>query len=343
MNHRFLSTTFLLAMAASSLFAQLTPADKKQVVDTLSKEMIARYVVKAKAEEVAKMLHSNMDGGAYDSLATGKDFAAKLASDTNAICNDAHFRIRYSEAALPERKEPGQPSKQEIDAEEKYVRLINAGFESVKRLGGNIGYIEFYGFQEPKDAERAIQAAMQFVQNTDALIFDIRQNGGGDPETVKMLCSYLFDKPTHINTIFFRNGDKTQTIEYKTGNPKGKRYDKPIYVIVSKRTGSGAEEFAYDLQNQHRATILGENTWGGANPGGNVRLTDHFSAFIPVGMAQNPITKTNWEGTGVTPDVKCDPKESLKLAHIMAVKKLLETAKGDDATRLKSVLQEIGG
>ena len=330
-------------MAVSSLFAQLTPADKRQVVDTLSKEMIARYVVKAKAEEVAKMLHFNMDGGAYDSLSTGKDFAAKLASDTNAICKDAHFRIRYSEDALPERKEPGQPSKQEIDAEEKYVRLINAGFESVKRLSGNIGYIEFYGFQEPKDAERAIQAAMQFVQNTDALIFDIRQNGGGDPETVKMLCSYLFDKPTHINTIFFRNGDKTQTIEYKTGNPKGKRYDKPIYVIVSKRTGSGAEEFAYDLQNQHRATILGENTWGGANPGGNVRLTDHFSAFIPVGMAQNPITKTNWEGTGVTPDVKCDPKESLKLAQIMAVKKLLETATGDDATRLKSVLKELEG
>ena len=330
-------------MAASSLLAQLTPADKKQVVDTLSKEMIARYVVKAKAEEVAKMLHSNMDGGTYDSLATGKEFAAKLASDTNAICKDAHFRIRYSEAALPDRKEPGQPSKQEIDAEVKYVRLINAGFESVRRLGGNIGYIEFYGFQEPKEAERAIQASMQFVQNTDALIFDIRQNGGGAPETVKMLCSYLFDKPTHINTIYFRNGDKTQTIEYKTGNPKGKRYDKPIYVIVSKRTGSGAEEFAYDLQNQGRAIIIGENTWGGANPGGNVRLTDHFSAFIPVGMAQNPITKTNWEGTSVTPDVKCDPKESLKLAQIMAVKKLLETATGDDATRLKSVLKELEG
>jgi C-terminal processing protease CtpA/Prc len=160
---------------------------------------------------------------------------------------------------------------------------------------------------------------------------------------VKLLCSYLFDKPTLINTILFRQGDKTQTVEYKTGNPKGKRYTNPIYVIVSHRTGSGAEEFAYDLQTQKRATILGENTWGGANPGGNVRLNDHFMAFIPVGMARNPITKTNWEGTGVTPDIKCDPKESLKLAQIMAIKKLLEAAKDDDVARLQSVLKELEG
>ena len=342
MNTRLFTSTIFLALSSVFAFADLSNAEKKDVVDHLSKEMVARYVVKSKAEEVARTIHANLASGAYDGLATGKEFAMKLASDTNAICKDAHFRIRYSEAGFPERKEPGQPSQKEIDEEEKHVRLVNAGFESVKRLPGNIGYVEFYGFQDPKFAERAIQASMQFVQDTDSLIFDIRQNGGGDPETVKMLCSYLFDKPTHINSISFRNGDKTQKIEYKTGTPKGKRYHKPVYVIVSKRTGSGAEEFAYDLQNQHRAVIIGENTWGGANPGGDVRLNVHFTAFIPVGMAQNPITKTNWEGTGVTPDVKCDPKQALKLAQIMAVKKLLETATGDDATRLNSVLKELG-
>lgn len=343
MNHRLLSSAFILAFASASVFADLSSTEKKEVVDRLSKEMIERYVVKEKATEVAKTIQANLAKGTYDSLTTGKDFANQLAKDANAIVKDAHFRIRYSETVLPIRKEPGRPSQKEIDADARYVRLINAGFEEVKRLGGNIGYIRFFGFQEPKDSQRAIQASMQFVQNTDALIFDIRDNGGGDPETVKLLCGYLFDKPTHINSILFRNGDKTQTVEYKTGNPKGQRYTKPIYVIVSKQTGSGAEEFAYDLQTQKRATILGENTWGGANPGGNVRLNDHFMAFIPVGMALNPITKTNWEGTGVTPDVKCDPKESLKLAQIMAIKKLLETAKEDDIVRLKSVLKELEG
>jgi retinol-binding protein 3 len=343
MNHRSIAAALVLIFSTTSLFAQLTNTEKKEVVDQLSKEMIARYVIKEKAQEVAKMIQTNFSSGKYDSLTTGKDFALKLSQDANAICKDAHFRIRFSESVLPIRKEAGEPSKQELEADAKFVRLINAGFEEVKRLGGNIGYIRFFGFQDPKDAERAIQASMQFVQNTDALIFDIRDNGGGAPATVKMLCSYLFDKPTHINSLLMRRGDKTEKIDFKTGTPKGKRYSNPVYVIVSKRTGSGAEEFAYNLQTQKRATILGENTWGGANPGGNVRLNDHFMAFIPVGMAQNPITMTNWEGTGVTPDVKCDPKESLKLAQIMAIKKLLETAQGDDITRLKSVLKELEG
>ncbi len=343
MIHRAIIPTLLLAIAAFGSAADLTTSDRQQVVDSLGKNMIERYVLKSKGEEVSKTLKANLASGKYDSLTDGKAFAAALVADANAICKDAHFRIRYSEAVLPERKEAAAPSQKEIDQENKLVRLANAGFQEVQRLDGNIGYIHFRGFMDPKAAERAIQASMQFVENTDALIFDIRDNGGGDPETVKMICSYLFEKPTLINTILFRQGDKTTTVEYKTGNPKGKRYDKPVYVIVSKRTGSGAEEFAYDLQNQKRATIIGENTWGGANPGGNVRLTDHFMAFIPVGMAKNPITQTNWEGTGVTPDVKCDPKESLKRAQIMAIEKLLETAKDDDVVRLNDVLKDLKG
>ena len=305
--------------------------------------MVQRYVIKSKAEEVAKTIRSNLASGKYDTLTTGQEFVAVLSKDVNAICKDAHFRMRYSEKVLPERKEPSEPSKEEIEADARFTKLINAGFEDVKRMGGNIGYIQFFGFHDPAAAERTIHASMQFLQETDALIFDIRDNGGGDPETVRRLCSYLFEKPTHINTLLMRRGDKTATMDFKTSRAKGKVYTKPVYVIVSKRTGSGAEEFAYDLQNQKRAIIIGENTWGGANPGGTVRLTDHFSAFIPVGMARNPITMTNWEGTGVTPDVQCDPKEALKTAQIMAIKKLLETATGGDVTRLKCVLNELGG
>ncbi|MBS1703759.1 MAG: S41 family peptidase [Armatimonadetes bacterium] len=332
---------FLLALS-SSVFAQITANDRKEVIDSLSKVMIERYVVKTKAEEVAKTIKANLASGAYDSLSDGKEFAAKLAADANAICRDAHFRIRYSDSVLPVRKDATEPSKSELDAQEKFERQVNYGFEEVKRLNGNVGYIHFRGFMDPQKAARAIQASMQFVQDTDALIFDIRDNGGGDPETVKNICSYLFDKPTHINDILFREGDKTRRQEYRTGKAKGSVYTKPIYVLVSKRTGSGAEEFAYDLQTQKRATIIGENTWGGANPGGNVRLTDHFMAFIPGGMAQNPITKTNWEGVGVTPDVKCDPQNGLKEAHTMALNKLLETATGDDRTRLTEALKMVG-
>ena len=138
----------------------------------------------------------------------------------------------------------------------------------------------------------------------------------------------LGDQPVHLNDISFRDGDKMITNESWTAKKLDlPRYlDKEVYVLVSKRTGSGAEECAYDLQCLHRATILGENTWGGANPGGNVRLNDHFAVFIPVGRAENPYTHKNWEGTGVTPDFKVDPKESLKMAQIMALDVLIKKA-----------------
>lgn len=342
MNFRVHTAALLIAISAGSVFAQLSTSEKKLAIDSLSKELVENYVIKSKAEEVSKIIQANFSKGKYDGLSDGQEFATKLSEDVNAICKDAHFRIRYSEKVLPIRKSPGEPSKQEIEADQKFTRLINAGFEQVKRLGGNVGYIQFFGFSDPKAAERTIQASMQFVQETDALIFDIRDNGGGDPETVRRLCSYLFEKPTHINSLLMRRGDKTETVDFKTGKVKGKIYTKPVFVIVSKRTGSGAEEFAYDLQNQKRALIIGENTWGGANPGGTVRLTDHFQAFIPIGMARNPISGTNWEGTGVTPDIKCDPKEALNMAHILAIKKLMESATGEDSSRLTRVLKELG-
>ena len=339
-----ISICFALSLLTSLANAGLTAAERTQTIDALCKEMQARYVVKVKAEEVSKLLQSNLKRGVYDKIEDGKQFAQALSVDINGICKDAHLKVRFREAALPLRKDSGEPSPEEIAEEAKFTKLINAGFEEVRRLQGNVGYIRFNGFFDPTEAARPIRAAMAFVENTDALIFDIRENGGGDPETVRQICSYLFDKETHLNSLLFREGDKTVTTDFKTQPVEGKKYlNKPIYVLVSKRTGSGAEEFAYNLQTQKRATILGESTWGGANPGGMVRLNDHFSAFIPVGMAKNPITGTNWEGTGVTPDVKVLPADSLALAQRMAVEKLLENAKGADKERLQSVLKELSG
>ena len=343
MNRRIPISILFLALPSALASAQLSAQDRKLVIDNLSREMIQRYVSKSRAEDVARALAEKLKQGNYDALTDGKDFAAQISADANEICRDAHFRIRFSSEVLPTRQDAGEPSKSEIESNKKRTRLLNAGFEEVKVLPGNIGYVHFRGFFDPDAAQRVIQASMKFVEETDSLIFDIRDNGGGEPDTVRMLCDYLFERPTHINTILLREGDKTRSIDFKTKRPKGRGYDKSVYVLVSKRTGSAAEEFAYDLQNQKRATIIGANTWGGANPGGEVRLTDHFLAFIPVGMARNPTTKTNWEGIGVTPDIKCDPTEALKIAQTIALKKLLETATGEDAERLGAILKRLGG
>ncbi|MCG3120544.1 MAG: hypothetical protein ALAOOOJD_03288 [bacterium] len=189
-------------------------------------------------------------------------------------------------------------------------------------------------------ASEAAATAMNFLANTDALIIDLRRNGGGQPEMVALLSSYLFDKPTHLNDIYSRFDNRTQ--EYWTSETvAGKRYgeSKPVYVLTSNRTFSGAEEFAYNLKNLKRATIVGETTGGGAHPVRPHRITDHFMIGVPFARAINPITKTNWEGTGVTPDIETTAEQALKVAQLAALKNLV--AKTGDQQRVNELQRMI--
>jgi retinol-binding protein 3 len=180
---------------------------------------------------------------------------------------------------------------------------------------------------------------MKFLAHTDALIFDLRNNGGGDPEMVALISSYLFgDKPVHLNSLYWRPGDKTDEFWTKPNAAANKFTDKPVYVLTANRTFSAAEEFSYNLKNLKRATIVGETTGGGAHPGSSVRLHEHFAAFIPTGRAISPVTKTNWEGTGVEPDVKVPKEHALKTAYLSALNKSLEKA---DDEGLKNALKQL--
>jgi C-terminal processing protease CtpA/Prc len=163
---------------------------------------------------------------------------------------------------------------------------------------------------------------MGFLAHADAIIYDLRGNGGGSPAMIALLATYLFEKPTHLNDIYDRKEDTTTqywTLSYVSGDliPK-----KPVYVLTSKRTFSGAEEFSYDLQNLSRATIVGETTGGGAHPVGGHPIGDHFVIGVPFARAINPVTKTNWEGTGVQPDVKVSASDALDTAVKLATEKI---------------------
>lgn len=336
-----LKSLLMLAALALPLQSTLTGDVRNQTIDQLESALRDRYVFPDVAEKAIKSVRDNQKSGAYDSLTEGPEFAKALSEHLNSVCKDAHLRVRYSPEVLPVRKERSTPSKAEIEQAEKYTRLSNSNFEKVERLVGNIGYLKFNGFTDGADMERPCKAAFEFLADTDALIIDLRQNGGGSPDGVRHICSYLFDeKPVHLNDLYFRGSAKPQEF-WTLKKVPGKRYiGKAVYILVSKRTGSGAEEFTYNLKNLKRATILGENTWGGANPGGVVRLNDHFAVFVPVGRAVNPITKTNWEGTGVDPDIRIDPADALKQAHVRAIEKLLAAATNeDDKKRLTDALE----
>ncbi len=169
---------------------------------------------------------------------------------------------------------------------------------------------------------------MALLAHTRALIIDLRENGGGDPAMVQFIVSYLFDTHQHINDLYYRSKDDTTQYWTLPWVPGERLATQPVYVLTSHRTFSGAEEFTYDLKNLKRATIVGETTGGGAHPVSGTQIDGHFDIAVPVARPINPVTKTDWEGTGVTPDYKTSRDEALTTAIKLAEKKLQDEDSG---------------
>jgi hypothetical protein len=323
-------------------------ATRKEVIDSVAKRLNASYVFPEVAAKMEQHVRERAARGEYDQLTSAKAFAEKLTEDLQAVSRDKHLRVRYSHQPIPERAGRPEPSPAEEAERQRYLSRINYGFEKIERLPGNVGYMDFRGFTDEKAGAETVAAAFNFLANTDALIIDMRKNGGGNPAMVALICSYLFGPdPVHLNDLYWREGDRTEEF-WTLKEVAGKRYTgKDVYVLTSNYTFSGAEEFSYNLKNLKRATLVGETTGGGAHPGGFNRLHKHFGAFIPTGRAISPVTKTNWEGTGVEPDVKVPADQALKVAHLAAVRKAIEKTNDEEfkgaLRRLAETLQtEIG-
>jgi C-terminal processing protease CtpA/Prc len=316
-------------------------AARAAVIDGLVRLLNENYVFPETAAKMEKALRDHQGKKDYDNITSAASFAETLTSHLQEISHDKHLRVRYSSRPLPPETPNHQPSPEEDAQFREFLRTMNCGFEKVERLPGNVGYLDFRQFAPPGICAETAATAMNFLANADALIIDLRRNGGGDPAMVAFISSYLFDsEPVHLNDLYFRQDNSTQqwwTLPYVPG----KRYgaSKPVYVLTAHRTFSGAEEFTYNLKNLKRSTTIGETTGGGANPGDGRRITEHFGVFVPTGRAINPITKTNWEGTGVKPDIEVPADKALKVAHLAAMKKVIETV--TDEERKRAIGHEI--
>ena len=350
------STTLLFALAVAFSGVQtavpqgqptstvtLTEAMKVEAINSLTRALLDDYVFPDVAKKMDESIRDRHKKGEYKSLSDPETFAKALTDHAQAVSKDKHLRVRFHRDKVNMPGPAQAPTPEQIMEEERELRRINGGFEKVERLQGNVGYVDFRFFGQHPICFKAVDSAFAFLQNTDALIIDLRQNGGGSPEMVAYICSYLFgEEPVHLNDLYFRPSNETRQYWTSPSLPGPRYLDKPVYVLTSSRTFSGAEECSYNLKNLKRATIVGETTGGGAHPGGSRRLGDHFTAFIPSGRAINPITKTNWEGTGVEPDIKVKADDALKAAHVDAVGKLLATAKSvDDKDWLTEVLERV--
>jgi len=293
------------------------------------------YVFPETGEKFAAQIQARLTQGAYDAITDAHVFAQTLVADLYEVAIDLHLTVQYDPAWAERLAQP----KPEGDAAPDFLRLValrenNYGFRKVEQLAGNIGYIDLRMFIPSEYGGETAVAAMNWVANTDALIFDLRQNRGGNPSMIQLITSYLFPpEPKHLNSFYVRRANTSQQFWTLPHVPGRRMPDVPVYVLTSGRTGSAAEEFTYNLKNMRRATIVGETTIGAAHPTDFRAVGEGFVLGLPYGRAVNPITETNWEGVGVEPDIAVPAEDALKTAHLHALERLIAASPDEERTR----------
>ena len=321
----------------------INAATRVEIIEGVIKRLNDFYVFPEIAKQMETAIRGRMRNKEYDQITSAALMAQMLTSHLRAVNPDQHLTVTYSYQSVPLNDGKSKPTPEQLERMQRFAASVNYGFEKIDRLEGNIGYLRIDGFIPADVGGETAIAAINFLANTDALILDMRYStNGGDPSMSVLLSSYLFDKPVHLSDIYWRDGNRTEqswTMPYVPG----KRYvGKDVYFLTSKDTISAGEGFVYDLQNLKRATVIGETTAGAANAGFEYRVNEHFIVYVPMGRGISPITKTNWEGIGVKPDIAIPAEQSLNAAHLIALKKLLAAAT-DERTqkRLKGFIETL--
>jgi hypothetical protein len=310
----------------------LDAATRSAVIESLAVAVRDRYVFPDKGAELARALRRRAQQRQYDGITSTRVFAESLTAHMQALTRDLHMRVHYRHIPIAPRGSEDEPDERERARLLAFDRLRNFGFEQVRRLPGNVGYLDLRMFSGLPEAQATAVAAMNFLGNCDALIVDLRRNGGGSPGMIQTLLTYLVEpgRRLHFNDFYQREGDRW--VQWHTASyvPGPRLAGRPIFVLTSALTASAGEEFCYDVLTHKLGTLVGATTIGAANPGGMFRLSDHLAAFIATGRAVNPITKTNWEGVGVKPDVSVPAHEALREAHVRAIEALQGSPRDDE-------------
>jgi len=310
-----LTVFFLTQSCSSQSDKEIDGKRVENIIDSISSLLNQYYVFPDVAKKIEVQLKAECTKGYFNNIKSDEELAEKIHLEMKSIANDLHLRFWVAgstkSSGINRNRIPNYNYQKVNDIRE-------FGFFRTGKVDNDIGYLEILGFPPLNSSKESIDTAMKCLTDSKVLIIDVRRNGGGIPETIKYICSYFFEKPTHINSIYWRYLDKT--VDFITLEEVGgrKMVDVPIYVLTSSNTVSGGEEFAYNIQTQKRGVLIGEVTAGGANPS-DVLSFDNFRISIPTGRAINPITKTNWEGVGVKPDYEIEASEALELAHEKAL------------------------
>ena len=308
---------------------EITKKEKKVVLKLVSEKLMESYINLDLAKKMSSEINSNSKK--YKSITNPKEFSKVLTKDLQKISKDLHLKVNFEPKRIAQNKRV-MPKKVKLKREQMMAMKmaeINYGFTETKVLNGNIGYINLRMFADTKYAKETATAAMNFLSNTNAIIIDLRTNGGGVPNMMQLLSSYFTDKKPVLLSNFYERKTKNKTQLFTLENINGKRRtNTPLYILTSKRTFSAAEAFTYTLKHLDKAIVVGEKTRGGANRTKRVNINDNFTISIPYIEATHPVTKTNWEGIGVQPDISTSKNDAFIIAYIDAIKKTVKRNKG---------------
>jgi retinol-binding protein 3 len=304
------SVMSMLCIVANTFAQDIPKISNIEKVEVLKKvcTLVKNEYVFAEVGNIAgKKIEENLKAGKYLLAKDVMQFSEMLTTDLQTITKDEHFRVVFS----PEQVEMLKNEKEtkndaEVDprklAEGKYY---NFAFDELKILEGNIGYLNLTGFFPLSMAKETITSAMNFLSNTDAVIIDLRNNRGGSLDMPPYLASYFLSDEKQTLLQFINRDNKEEDKTETTQQLEGKRlFGKPLYILTSNKTFSAAEAFTYPLKNRNVAITVGEKTGGGANPIVPKVINENFVLGLPTYRPIDPITATNWEGTGIQPDIE---------------------------------------
>ncbi|HAS46880.1 MAG TPA: hypothetical protein DCS93_40720 [Microscillaceae bacterium] len=316
----FLVNGSTVVFAQKNLQKALKPNELNHLVNTMSRLVEHYYITLAEGKKMSHLIQHNLKSGVYSKISNPADLAKRLTKDLRSINGDLHMNVFYN---IPHPKKTSNVPRLNYEGE-----WSNFGLQEAKVLAGNVGYLKvkhFTTWSNFENAKKAVQRTLKTFSNTDALIVDVRNNGGGFEEIVAYLISYFFDgKRIHLSDYYCRH-DGNRTSVWTSADVPGKKLPKlPIYVLVNKKTGSAAESFAYMLKHLKRATIIGETTAGAGNGASYHTISEHFAINIACQQTINAITKTSFEQVGVIPHIKTSGSDAFSRSYREALKHLKE-------------------
>lgn len=337
--------------AATDKYADvpLNQIQQKAIIASLIEIIRNEYVEPGKAKAFVAALEASVKEGAYEQERLASSFINATNKLLHAVYPDKHLGVLTAERfALmqtrfksepethtkpeahakpeqhqPEQHQPNQHSAGHASSSKKEGSGLDkigiANVSEISRDGLNqIGYLSFSRFDNSEAAKNFVNRVFSTFSDADGIIIDLRECGGGDAEMVKYLSNYFFDKPTHLLTSEFAkntNGDREQAERWTNPNALSAIFaKKPLKILISEKTFSAAESFAYGMQVTNRAQIVGQTSGGGGYMNDFFELPSSLGVSVSVGRTFDPRTGKGWQIVGVKPDLVTEQGHGLYTA-----------------------------